>query len=390
MRYDFETLVNRKGTGSDKWDLMYQINPDAGDSVPLSVADMEFLNAPEIKTGLADYLEEVILGYTGPTEAYFEAVKGWMKRRHDFNVETEWIVPTSGVVPALFHAVKAYTDPGDGVIIMPPVYYPFNRAILQNGRKIVENPLRRLENGYEIDYEDLEEKAKAPDAKLLILSNPHNPVGRVWKREELERVARICLEHGVFVISDEIHQDLMMPGYRHVSMGTLEDDLASNCVICTAPSKTFNTAGLGTSNIIIRDPKRREAFVKSKESVCGGNGSMMGYKACEIAYNQCEDWLEQLLEYIDGNRKAAEDFFGEHFPTVRVHRMEGTYLLWVDLSPLGYSYQELEEKFQKEAKVFLDEGYIFGKQGEGFERINLACPRRVLMDALERMRKVLA
>ena len=389
MKYDFETLRDRRGTGSDKWELMLQQNPNAGDSVPLSVADMEFVNPPEITEGLKAYLDKAILGYTKPTDGYYDAVIDWERRRHGFSVERQWIVPTSGVVPAIYYMVSAYTEPGEGVIIMPPVYYPFRMAIEDTGRSVVENPLICTEHGYQIDFQDLEEKAAREEVKLLIFSNPHNPVGRVWKREELERLAHICLKYGVFVISDEIHQDLVMPGHRHVSMGTLEPRLVENCAVCTAPSKTFNTAGLSTSNMIIPDAERREAFVRMKDRVKGGQGNMIGYRACEIAYNQCEQWLEQLLEQINENRLMVEGFFAEHFPKVRVYTMEGTYLMWLDFNPLGYSFQELERKLQQEARVFLDEGYIFGRQGEGFERINIACPSRVLKEALERMKAVL-
>lgn len=389
MNYDFETLVSRKDTGAMKWDLMYRINPDAGDSVPLSVADMEFVNAPEIREGLKEYVEKTILGYTAPWDSYYEAVIGWMKRRHGYDVERDWIVTTSGVVCALTYGILAYTQPEDGVIIMPPVYHPFRMSVENSGRRLVENPLICTADGYRIDFEDLERKAAEPDVKLLIFCNPHNPVGRVWTKDEVEQVAKICHKHGVFVISDEIHQDLIMPGYTHISMGTLDRELLDNCLICTAPSKTFNTAGLATSNILIPDPERREAFVKARDKVKGGSGNMMGYRACEIAYTQCEEWLEQLLKKLDENRRVAEQFFAEQLPEAKVYRLEGTYLFWVDLNAYGIDPMELERRFRQEARVFLDEGYIFGSQGRGFERINIACPTWVLKDALERMKTVL-
>lgn len=383
MKYNFETSMRRIGVGSFKWDSMLQDNPEIGeDVVPLSVADMELFNPPEIIEGLKDYLDHIILGYTGATDAYYDAVTNWMERRHGFRPEKEWFVETAGVVPALNMLVKAYTKPGDAVMITTPVYYPFRGSVESNNRELVENPLILVDDHYEIDFEDFEEKAKRPEVVLYILCSPHNPIGRIWTKEELERISQICLENNVFIISDEIHFDLIMPGYKHVSMATLEEKYLNNCAVCTAPSKTFNLAGFQTSNLFISNKERRDMV----ESARGYHSlNILGYKACELAYDRCEEWLEQLLVHLDGNRKLVEDFMAEHLPEVKVHRLEGTYLQWLDFRAWGMSKEELEAFMTKKAQWYTDEGYIFGEGGAGFERINLACTRTALEAALKRL-----
>ncbi len=382
MKYDFETLVKRKGVGSGKWEGMYKANPEVGeDVVPFSVADMELKNAPEIIKGLKEYLDHCILGYTDPTDAYYEAAIGWMERRHGFRPEKEWFIETAGVVPAIRQMVGAFTKPEDAVLITPPVYYPFKMSVEQNKRKLVESELVIKDGHYELDFEDFEKKAAQPDVTLFILCSPHNPVGRIWTEEELLRICEICYRNHVFIISDEIHFDLIMPGYRHVSMGTFEQKYLDNCAICTAPSKTFNLAGMQTSNILVPNAEYR-----SKLEGARGYFSLtaMGYKACELAYNRGEEWLEALLVHLDGNRKLAEDFMKEHLPQIHVFPLEGTYLQWWDCRSLGLEEEELEHFMKQEAELFLDEGYMFGEAGSGFERINLACPRDVLEKALKR------
>lgn len=388
MKYDFETLVKRFGVGSGKWDSMYEAVPDLPDGiVPFSVADMELKNAPEIIDGLKEYLDQTILGYTGATDSYYEAVMSWMERRHGFRPQKEWFVETAGVVPAIRQMVAAFTEPEDAVLITPPVYYPFKMSVEENNRKLVESELVIRNGRYEIDFEDFEKKASQPEVTLFILCSPHNPVGRIWTREELLRISEICLRNNVFIIADEIHFDLIMPGNEHVSMGTFEQKYLDNCAICTAPSKTFNLAGFQTSNIFIPNKVYRD-------KIEGARGyfslNILGYKACELAYGNCEEWLAQLLVHLDGNRKLVEDFMAENLPQIKVYPLQGTYLQWWDCRALGMDKEALEEFMQKKANLFLDEGYLFGEAGEGFERINLACPRKVLEKALLRLKAAVA
>lgn len=387
MKYDFETVVSRKNTGSSKWDGMYEANPNTPDNiVPFSVADMEFKNPPQIAEGVGEYLKNSIMGYTFATDAYYNAVIGWMKRRHGWDIQKDWIVEYPGVVPALFHMVQRFTEPGDGVLLFTPVYYPFYNAVRLNGRELVESRLVLKGSSYEIDFADFEEKAKDSRNKLLLLCNPHNPVGRVWTKEELAEIGRICNENGILVVSDEIHNDLIMPGYEHTVYATVSEEMAQNCIICTAPSKTFNLAGMMTSNIIIPNPTLKQQVYDYRESQAVYFCNMAGYKACEIAYNDCEDWLEELLTVLDTNRQLVEDFMQQYFPQINVIKLEGTYLQWLDCRKLGMSFKELEHFMTHEAYIFTDEGYVFGEPGEGFERINLAAPTQVLKDALQRFK----
>jgi putative C-S lyase len=390
MKYDFTARVDRKGTGSAKWDEMYMKNPRVSSGVvPFSVADMELLNPPEIIAGLKDFLDHAVLGYTLPTDAYKKAVAGFMKRRHNWEILEDWIVQSPGVIPAFFVAVNAFTDPGDGVIIMPPVYYPFSMAANINGRTLVNNPLIEQGGTYKIDFDDLEAKAKDPKNKLLIFCSPHNPVGRVWTKEELRRVADICNRNKVLVISDEIHFDLLLPGTAHTIYSTLSEETAQNCIVCTAPSKTFNLAGMQVSNIIIPNKELREKFANQLMR----NGLVMlgilGQKACEIAYTQCDKWLDELIQLIAANHRLIVDFMAKNLPMIKVFPLEGTYLQWMDFRPLGLDYKALEEFMINDAEWFLDEGAVFGAEGRGFERINIACPTAVLEEALERLLKAL-
>lgn len=390
MKYDFETVIDRTGTGACKWEHMAADYPQVdSDIIPLSIADMELTNAPEIQEGLKAYIDKSVLGYNNPSAAYLEAVCGWMKRRHGWEVKKEWITQTPGVVPAMFFAVKAFTEPGDGVIIMTPVYYPFYGAVKANGRKVVENPLIDDGENYTIDFEDLERKAKDPANKLILLCSPHNPVGRVWTKEELERVGRICIDNDVVIVSDEIHFDLILPGYTHHVFASISEEFAQHCVVCTAPSKTFNLAGMQTSNIIIPNKELQKRFVAQVDS-CGMElANILGYEACRIAYTECDQWLEQLIALIVRNKEYVEQFVSAHFPVVKCRKMEGTYLQWLDFGGLGMEPKELEKMMKTEAQLFLDDGYMFGEAGNGFERINLACPAWVIEKAMARLLETL-
>ncbi|MVX64610.1 putative C-S lyase [Clostridium chromiireducens] len=387
MKYDFETLVPRKNVGSSKWNLMEKYNVDISKNIiPFSVADMEFKNPPEIIEGLKRYMDSSVFGYTEATEDYYEAVCSWMERRHHWKIKKEWITEFSGVVPALYTIVRALTKEEDGVLVMTPVYYPFYKSISANNRRIVKSELILCEDHYEIDFKDLEEKAKLESTKLMILCNPHNPVGRVWREEELNKIGKICLDNNVLIVSDEIHFDLIMPEYRHTVFANISEEFEQNSVICTAPSKTFNLAGLQTSNIIIPNKKIRDRILSERRAVIGNSGlNIFGYKACEIAYNQCEEWLNELIQVLNTNKALVENFMKLNIPEVKVINLEGTYLQWIDFRALEKDHKALEKFMTAEAMLFLDEGYIFGDEGRGFERINLACPTKILQGALDRL-----
>ena len=386
MKYDFVTLLSRKESGSAKWEQMYEWNPNVKeDIVPFSVADMEIKNPPEVISGLKQYLDTTILGYTKASPAFLNSVISWLKRRHNYEVRKEWIVPTPGVVNAFYAAVNAFTKPEEGVIIFRPVYYPFSMAIEKNGRKLINCPLKNENNYYTIDYEKFEEEAKKPENKLLIFCSPHNPVGRVWKKEELEKVAEIAIKNNLIVVADEIWNDLIMPGYKHTVMATISKDLEERLLTCTAPSKTFNLAGLATSSIIIKNKKIREIYIETLQKMRSSTVNILGFKACEIAYNNCEQWLEELIQVLDTNQKIIKNFFDTKFPKIKVNLIEGTYLLWLDFRALGLSNEELENFMHIKAEFFTDEGYIFGNESSGYERINLAAPTWVIEAALKRL-----
>ena len=385
MKYDFTTLINRRNVGSSKYELMMAHNPDLEDSIiPYSVADMEFKTPPEIVEALKQYLDEQILGYTRATPVYLEAVRNWMKKRHDWEIRDEWIVCTPGVVNALYVAVRAYTEVGDGVIIMPPVYHPFFSAVELSKRTLVTNPLLNKAGRYEIDFEDLEMKASDPRNKVLLFCSPHNPVGRVWTEKELEKVAEICLRNNVLMVSDEIHFDLIMPKHTHTVLAKL-DGVLDHVIVCTAPSKTFNLAGMQTSNIIIPNNELRNAFKEELASVAIFDLNALGYKACETAYNACEPWLDEVIEVIFENHRILKAHMEKHHPDIIVSPLEGTYLQWMDFRSLGLERKALEKLLQDEAKVYLNMGFIFGIEGEGFVRMNIACPTRIMKEGLERL-----
>lgn len=382
MKYDFTSVPDRSECGSSKWNSAKNASVE---NVPLSVADMEFYTAPPIVEAIKNLADTTILGYTQATDKYYDAVCGWMKRRHNFEVESEWIINTPGVVDALAVLVDAVTKPGDGVIILTPVYYPFDMAVIAKGRRIIYSTLINNNGHYEIDYADLRKKAGMPKTKALLFCNPHNPVGRVWTKDELLKVADICCDNDVFIIDDEIHHDLIMPSYEHTVMATVSDRVLEHIAVCTAPSKTFNIAGLQGSNIII--PNK---IVRTKAKACSMlnmqmNLNIFAYTACMAAYNECEDWLDELITIIDSNAKYVEDFMAENFPEIKISPLEGTYLQWLDMRGLGMTHIELK-KMLEEADIYLDNGEVFGESGRGFERINLACARETLEKTMLRFK----
>lgn len=382
--YDFDTVVNREGTQSVKWNYAKEMTGVA-DVLPMWVADMDFETVPEIADAIRERAGHRIYGYTQRSPGYYEAVIDWYRDRYGWTVEKSWITHSAGVVNALFTAVKALTEPGDGVLIQPPVYHPFYKAISKNGGRTILNPLKADNGKYVPDLDDFEKKLSGGNVKLFLLCNPHNPVGRVFTREELEAMGRLCLEYGVKVVSDEIHSDLVLSPSRHIPFASLSPELAANTIVCTAPSKTFNLAGLSTSNIIIPDEGLRTLFNRTLEDSAQKSFNLFGAVACEAAYRHGGEWLDQLLGYLDGNRRFALEFFRERLPDLKVTEPEGMYFLWVDCRSLGLGNQELEQFLLREAGVWFNQGHIFGPGGEGFVRINIGCPRTLVEAGLSRL-----
>lgn len=389
--YDFETVKPRYEIGAPKWLEIEKYFPDrpAG-IIPFSVADMELPMAPEIRTGLKAFIDTYPLGYGKATKAYVQAVCNWMKKRHNWDIKPEWLVYTRGVVNAFHECVRTFTRVGDGVIMCTPIYYPMYGAILKNGRKLAECPLLNKGNRYEIDFDLLEELARKDENKMIIFCSPHNPGGRVWTREELSRVADICIRNHVLIASDEIHFDLLAPGVEHTVFANVSPEVAQHCVIMTAPSKTFNLAGLETSNIIIPNDTLRKQFRQEIQyTFMDDRCSLLGFEACRLAYTECSDWLDQLNALVARNAKVVVDFLKKEFPSVQCMDLEGTYLLWMDFSSLKIDPKEMSEALRREGKLFFDDGFVFGQVANGYERWNLACPTKYVEEALPRLKSVL-
>lgn len=384
--YDFETLVNRTGQNASKWDNMRRANPQVEENIPpFSVADLDIKTAPEIVQALKDHLDRAVLGYDSPGEDYWQALSSWMERRHNWTVQRDWLVCTPGVVTALYAAVNAFTQPGDGVLLFTPVYSPFYGAAQQNGREIVPCPLQYHEEGYTIDFADFEAKAKNPRNKLLLLCNPHNPVGRVWSREELWEIARICLQNDVRIASDEIHFDLILPGHTHTVLANLGPEIAQNSIVCTAPSKSFNIAGLHCSNIFIPNGEMRDQFRRQLGTLAMGELNGLAYVACEAAYRRAGGWLDGLIALIARNHDLLRRYIAENIPQIKALPLEGTYLQWLDCRGLGLDGKALMDLMQQKALFFVSGGRAFAQECEGFVRVNIASPTHALIDALERL-----
>ena len=378
---DLDTVIDRRGTGCLKYDFAVQRGKPA-DVLPFWVADMDFKVAEPILDALRKRVDHGIFGYSESGESYFEALKNWQKENYGWDIEPEWLIKTPGVVPAINLAVKALTKEGDGILINRPVYYPFLEAIRKNGRKLVNSPLILKNDHYELDFDDLEAKIKAENVKLALLCSPHNPVGRVWTKEELSRYADICIRNGVKIVADEIHEDFTYPGFTHTTFATISKEAAQNAIICTAPSKTFNIAGLQTSNILIPNPEIRKAFQDALDSFGYDQLNTMGLVACEAAYSYGREWLDTVKEYIRLNVDFTRDYLKENLPKMKLIEPEGTYLLWIDAYAYGLSDEDLEHKVFYDCHLWLDMGYIFGPEGNGFLRFNPACPRETLIKGL--------
>ncbi len=388
MKYDFTTLPDKKNQGSAKWAIMYELNPDvADDVVPLSVADMELKNPPEITEGLKKYLDEVVLGYSRPYPGFINAVIDWQKNRHGYDVKPEWFVNVPGVVNAFTGAIRAFTEKGDGVIIFRPIYYPMGNAIKNSELTEVNVPLLNDDGVYTIDFDAFEEAAADPKNKVLLFSSPHNPTGRVWTEDELRKIGEICLKNDVIIVSDEIWNDLIMPGYKHTVFASLSPEIENITVTMIAPSKTFNIAGLATSICFVSNEVLKEKLINELSLMGSLTINTLGFKGCELAYTKCESWLEELLKLLETNRAIGEEFFNSR--GLKCTRTEGTYLLWVNFASLGFDVKELEEFLQKEAQFFTNEGYVFGEEGNLYERINIALPTEKLKVQLDKLDKAL-
>ena len=384
MKFDFDTVVNRKNTNAIKYDLAKKRGKPE-DAVSLWVADMDFPTAPCIQKAVAEKAAHGIWGYSRPDNRYYDALKKWYKERHNFEVQNEWVVNTPGVCFALAAAIKAFTKEGESVLIQKPVYYPFFNIINSLQRKVVNSSLILKNNHYEIDFDDFERKIVQENVKMFILCSPHNPGGRVWTKQELQKISEICLAHNVLVVSDEIHSDITFGSNVHTVYGSLSEQALKNSIICTAPSKSFNLAGLQFSNIFIADEKLRKAFSEELEKTGYDEPSVFGIVAATAAYSEGADWFDSVKSYIWENILFAKKYIEENSPQIKVLVPEGTYLLWLDFSKTGLSDSEINDRVLNKAKVWLDSGSMFGKEGEKFQRINCATPRIILEDALKRI-----
>ena len=355
------------------------------DVLPFWVADMDFEVSSYIEDALAARVRHGIFGYSDCSAHYFNAVQGWMKKHHNWEPQEEWLIKTPGIVFALAMAVKAYTRQGDGVLIQPPVYYPFSKVVADNGRRVVENPLYLGEdNRYHIDFADFEQKITAEKISLFFLCNPHNPVGRVWTKEELTRLGDICVKHNVVVVSDEIHHDFIWSGVHEV-FANIKKEYEEISMTCTSPSKTFNIAGLQISNIFIPNSTLRQKFQRELDAAGTSHVGVMGLTACEAAYKNGDEWYQAMCAYVRDNVAFVKQYVEERLAGVTMIETEGTYLVWLDFRATGLSAEELDRRIIHEAKLWLDSGEIFGDSGKGFQRINTACPRSVLKEGLERL-----
>lgn len=391
----FDREIERHGTSSVKWELLSRkgelrhwedTRPERGDDqvLPMWVADMDFAVAPAIRAAMHERVQHGIFGYTRATADYGSAICDWMHRRQGWQADPDWLLIAPGVVPAIAHVVRGFTQPGEKVLVQRPVYYPFMMMPERNGREVVSSGLRLVDGRYEMDFDDLERQASDPTVRMAILCSPHNPVGRLWTREELERYAAICADHDVLVIADEIHADLTLPGNEFVSFGHLPARLRDNAIICTAASKSFNLAGLHTSNLFIPDAAVRSGL--QAEFMASGTFGQnpFGLVATEAAYRAGGDWLDAALDYISANVDHMAERLAS-VPGLTMMRPQATYLVWIDCRGLGLSDDALSQGLFDEAKLYFDDGSLFGPEGEGFTRINVACPRSLLDRALDRL-----
>ncbi len=381
--YDFDKIIRREQTACVKYDLR-EAYFGQGDVFPMWVADMDFETPVFIRDAIQERATHPIYGYSFRPETYFTSIMQWVDKRHNWQLKKNWILFSPGVVPALNMATLAFTDPGDGILVQPPVYFPFFHAVKNHKRNLIENQLLYNEGRYTIDFTDFEQKVRK--AKMFFLSNPHNPVGRLWTAEELKRMGDICVKYDVIIISDEIHCDLALPGFRHIPMASLSDEIAQNTVTCIAPSKTFNVAGLATSSLIIANKQLRYKMKRIIEDMHIGNGNLFGTAASIAAYENGEQWLDELMQYIETNFRLLDGFLRNELPVLELVHAEATYLAWIDFRKTGLSDVKIKEKLLHEAKLGLSPGPVFGKGGEGFQRMNLATQKANVGEALDRLK----
>ncbi len=388
MKYNFNEVIDRTNYHSEKWDdIERKFGVDAKDILPMWIADMEFKTPKPVIEAIKKAAEHGIFGYSSRSSSYYQEIINWMKKKYNWNIKKDYIAYSPGVVPALSFIIRGFTHPGDKVIIQPPVYYPFSWVIENNGCRIINNPLILEKGKYFMDFEDLEKKVDDPRVKILILCSPHNPVGRVWQKEELKKLGEICLKNDVLVISDEIHADILFEGNKHTVFSSISSEFAQNSITCNAPSKTFNLAGLQTSVIIIPNKKHYQNYNNILNGLHLGDNNFFGLVALEAAYKYGEEWLSQMLFYLNENLRFLKKYLEEKIPKIKLIQPEGTYLIWLDCRQLRLKDKDLNEFMIKKAKVALDAGFWFGKEGEGFVRMNIACPRLFLKEGIERIEK---
>lgn len=383
MHYNFDEVINRENTDCLKYDLRKQIFRNES-VIPMWVADTDFRTPDFIMNAINKRLEHEIFGYGIIPSSFYESIVNWNKRRHNWQIKPEWISVAPGVVPSLSLLIMAFTKPGDGVLIQPPVYFPFFSVVRNHGRELIENPLRNDNGVYSMDFGDLESKLQK--ARMMFLCSPHNPTGNVWPVEVLKKVGELCLKYNVILVSDEIHSDLILPGYRHVPTAMVSKEIAGNTITCMAPSKTFNLAGFATSFLVTPNAKLRRRYEETLDQVHVGSGNILGFVATEAAYNHGDEWLKQLMEYIAGNLRFLKEFIDTKIPRIKVVIPEATYLVWLDCRGLMMPPDGLKQFIIEKAGLGLNDGRMFGLEGEGFQRINIGCPRQVLHTALQNLR----
>jgi cystathionine beta-lyase len=384
MKYNFDEIIDRKNTSCVKWDFAEQYF-EAKDILPMWVADMDFKTPDFIVEAIKKRADHEIYGYTVRPESYYSSMINWIEKKHQWKIDKDWIIFSPGIVPAVNMAVMAYTNPGDKIIVQPPVYFPFFSAVRDNGRQLVYNQLQ-LENGrYNMDIEDLEKRIDNR-TKMIIISNPHNPAGSAWTKDELTKLGEICIKHNIILISDEIHSDLVISPFKHTVAANISEEIANVTISMMAPSKTFNLAGMASSSVIISNPKLRNDFQVFLDRVHVGMGNLFGMVASEAAYTHGEEWLNQLLDYINRNVDYVENYLNNYIPKIKMIRPEATYMIWLDFRELGLSNEELKKFVLEKAKLGLNDGPVFGPGGEGFQRMNVACPKSIVEEGMKRLK----
>lgn len=380
MKFEFDEVQNRRNTNSLKWDV-------AENELPMWVADMDFKTAPAIRKAMQKRLDGGIFGYSDLTDEWYEAYQKWWKTRHDFDIKKEWLVFATGVIPGLSSAVRKLTTPGENVVIMTPVYNIFYNSILNNGRNVLESELKYDGENYEIDFEDLEEKLSNPQTSLMFLCNPHNPVGKIWNKETLARIGELCKKHYVTVISDEIHCDLVAPGQKYVPFATASETCKEISVTCIAPTKAFNIAGLHTAAVVAANPSLRHKMWRQLNTDEVGEPNAFSVDVAVAAFNEGGEWLDALREYIQDNKKTVVEFINNNIPELKIVSTDATYLLWIDCAKLGDNVEDLAQFIRKKTGLYLTAGKVYGNPGKNFMRMNVACPRTLVNDGLNRLKK---